>query len=385
MNIIRSILDTDLYKLTMQQAVLELYPNVNVTYQFNNRRKEDKFTQKMLLEITTAVVSMGYLELTAEEYTYLKEKFPFFKSWYLEYLRDFRFDPTEVKTNLVDGNLEISIAGPWHHTILWEVPLMAIISEVYFQNTTGDLDKDALLDYYNRTSDKRNRLVEAGCIFSEFGTRRRRSYSVQEMCIRAFKGSGNCAGTSNVHLARLYDMPAVGTTAHEWTMGASALCSLRHANRYALDNWVKVYRGHLGIALTDTFGTAAFFKDFDLYFAKLYDGVRHDSGNPYTFADNVVAHYKSLGVDPLSKRIIFSDGLTVDEAIKINDHCAGKIKVSFGIGTHFTNDVPGSKALNMVIKLRSVDGIEVVKISDTPTKATGDGEALAIAFKTFNL
>jgi nicotinate phosphoribosyltransferase len=377
-----SLLDTDLYKLTMQQAILELFPKVNVTYQFNNRRKTDLFTDIEVAKIRHAVEGMSNISLKPNEIRFLKT-LSFITPAYLSYLRTYRFNPSEVTIKHIDGQLQIDIAGPWHSTILWEVPLMAIISEVYFSSRTS-WDKG---DFIVSSMNKIGNLNAGGCKFAEFGTRRRRSYDMQKEFIEAACTftHHSMIGTSNVHFANVYKLKPIGTMAHEWIMAHSALCSLKHANKYALDNWTKVYQGQLAIALTDTFGTDAFFNDFDLVTAKVYDGVRHDSGSPTEFADKMIAKYKELGINPMHKMIVFSDGLDVAEAVRLREYCDQKINCSFGIGTHLTNDVPGSKALNMVIKLRSVDGVEVVKLSDTPSKATGDAQALDIAMKTFGI
>lgn len=384
--LIHTILDNDLYKFTMQQAVLELFPNVEATYVFKNRRAT-AFTDSQVATIRKAIEDMGNLSLTPQEAAYLR-KLPFMKPGYVSYLQNFRYNPIHVTVNVTpEKDLDIVIKGPWVETILWEVPIMAIVSEAYFEGQPYNE-----VDFRWNTAGKVHMLNENGCPFSEFGTRRRRSYAMQDTfldTLRVLKKAGNLLqnfmGTSNVHLAMKYDLKPIGTMAHEWIMAHSALCSLKHANRYALENWVKVYKGQLGIALTDTFGTDAFFQDFYLLTAKIYDGVRHDSGDPLVFADKIIAHYKMLGINPLHKMIVFSDGLDAKEAVKIKNHCHGKIGYSFGIGTNFTNDVPDSKPLNMVIKLRTVDDQEVVKISDAPGKATGDAVALDIAYKTFGI
>lgn len=383
---IYSILDNDLYKFTMQQAVLELFPNVEATYVFKNRRAT-VFTDSQIATIRKAIEDMGSLSLRIDESKFLKT-LPFIKPGYLNYLKNFRYNPIHVTVNVTpEKDLDIVVKGPWVETILWEVPIMAIVSETYFAGNPYDDN-----DFRWRTAEKVNTLNEYGCPFSEFGTRRRRSFAMQDSFLNTIKvlrdmknPLQNFMGTSNVHLAMKYGFTPIGTMAHEWIMAHSALCSLKHANTYALENWVKVYKGQLGIALTDTFGTDAFFQDFDLLTAKIYDGVRHDSGEPLVFADRIIAHYKKLGINPQHKLIVFSDGLDVKEALRIKAHCHGKINYAFGIGTNFTNDVPGSKPLNMVIKLRSVDGQEVVKISDAPGKATGDAVALNIAYKTFGI
>jgi len=189
-------------------------------------------------------------------------------------------------------------------------------------------------------------------------------------------------GTSNVYFAKKYGLKPIGTVGHEWIMGTSALVGLRYANRFAFENWVEVYKGDLGIALTDTFGSEAFFKDMDLKLSKIYDGFRHDSGDPLTFVDRVIEHYRKMGIDPMKKVIVFSDALDAEAAIRLKKYCQGKINCSFGIGTSLTNNYDffrESPPLNMVIKLHSVNGIPVVKLSDSPEKETGERDALRVA------
>lgn len=387
MAIMRSLLDNDLYKFSMQRAVLDRFPGVPVVYKFINRNPENKFTPQMVSEIQHEIDAMTTVGLTVGESDHLKAACPYLGVQYIEWLAGFAFDPDQVTVELIDGQLDITVRGPWEQTILWEVPILAIVSEVYFSQ--GDVNNPfSYSEYANRCADKGRRLSEAGVEFADFGTRRRRSYAIQNICVSALaldNPSTKCVGTSNVLLASQYQgMKPIGTMAHEWIMGVSALEGLRHANRHALRHWAEVYKGSLGIALTDTFGSDAFWADFDGELARLYDGVRQDSGNPYRFADRAVAHYKKLGIDPAHKTIVFSDGLTVDDAIDIHRYCNGVIRASFGIGTHFTNDVPGSKALNIVMKMVECDGVPVVKLSDVPTKATGDKDALRVAKWTFH-
>lgn len=388
---IRSILDTDLYKLSMQQAVLELYPDVEAEYVFVNRRAgTDAFTPKFCARLQDHVADMANLCMTNEEYRYVKT-IPWFKPAYVEYLHNFRFNPDHVDIKCVETNqepnLEMRIKGPWRDTIWDEVPLMALTSELWFE------DKTSLWNYEGQAEAARQkalRLLTWGCKYSDFGTRRRRSFAAQEIVVRNMQltankvkqlYTGQFVGTSNVYLAMLHGLTAVGTMAHEWIQAHSVLGSLRHANRAALEAWVKVYHSELGIALTDTYTTPAFFRDFDPYLGRLFDGVRHDSGCPFKFTDATIDHYKHLRIDPMTKTIIFSDGLDVDLAIKIKQYCDEKgIRCSAGIGTHFTNDFNGPlKALNMVIKLVKLDGVNVVKLSDDVGKAIGERDAIRIA------
>jgi len=394
--IITSILDTDLYKLSMQNAVLELFPNTVVEYRFKNRG-DQRFSTSFLTELKKQISFMSTISLSNKECSWIKENIPFFKPSYIEYLKNYRFKPEEVNVSLNDDNdLILDVKGPWSSAIFWEVPLMALISELYFKMINTDwikphssygmlLENQKVLAYT-----KRKELTKNNCYFADFGTRRRRSFEMQNIFINEMTNEyfdtplENFVGTSNVYFAMKHNIKPIGTMAHEFIMGVSALESLRHANYYALQNWVRVYNADLGIALTDTFGTPAFFSNFNMRLAKLYDGVRHDSGDPIKFGDKIIAHYESLGIDPKSKIIVFSDGLNVENAIQIQKYFKGKIKVSFGIGTNFTNDFEGSPALNMVIKLWSCNGIPVVKLSDVDGKVMGDPDAVRVAKFTFN-
>jgi len=400
----QSVLDNDLYKFTMQQAVLDLYPHTQVEYRFTNRRPDGTFNEAFYDALRNCVQDMKHLSAATEAFssnsylTTLACMCPFLKPHYLHYLKNYRFNPDEVGINVVDGELEIKITGLWHKTILWEVPLMSLISELYFRHCDLDWTYDGQREL---AKEKGRRLIEGGCYFADFGTRRRRSWTTQKdfvtrMTSLSATPRGAFTGTSNVQLAIENDIMPIGTMAHEWIMASSALEGMRHANRHALLAWQKVYNGNLGIALTDTYGSNAFFNDFDLSLAQQFNGVRHDSGDPFEFIDKVCDRYRELKISPESKGIVFSDGLDVDKAIELRSCCyyanaergtervVPKIKPSFGIGTHFTNDFENSPALNMVIKLWSVDGIPVVKLGDDPGKSQGREDAVRVAKWTFN-
>lgn len=381
-SVINSLLDNDLYKFTMQKAVLAYCPGTPVSYVFNNRRPEGRFNEEFIYSFHAQLERMADLKLTPDEHDFLADRCPFLGKSYLAFLKTFRFKPEEVKARLNKGELELSIHGPWESTILWEVPLMAMISELFFVHC----DKDWVFAEEHQKKRYMNKALTLDpCHFADFGTRRRRSYAAQDLVLKTQKSLGYAhqfVGTSNVHFAHRYGFRPIGTMAHEWIMGVSALEGLRHANRHALKIWSKVFDGDLGIALTDTYGTDAFFEDFDGYLARLFDGVRHDSGDPEIFARKVIAHYKKLGIDPKTKTIVFSDGLNAESARKLYDALAHLVKMSFGIGTSFTNDF-ATKPLNMVIKMASCGGVPVVKISDVPTKAIGDKDALRVARWTF--
>lgn len=368
MGIINSILDTDLYKLTMGQAVFRSYDRVDVEYKFINRGMTS-FPKGFIDRLKEEVEHMSALQLTDAEYNFLKDNCPYLRRSYLDFLRGYRFDPNEVHINehhINEDDLSIFIVGPWYRCILWEVPLMAIISELYFKMTNQKPDED----YLRRALAKGKLLEDAGCNFADFGTRRRFSYDVHARVVARLRTSNTFVGTSNVHFAMTHGLKPIGTHAHEWFSAIAAMYGYPKANANALKAWQREYDGDLGIALTDTFTTDVFFKQFTRDFAKLYDGVRHDSSCPFEFTDKVVGHYKSLGINPMHKTIVFSDGLDTDKCLDIANYCHGKINCSFGIGTNFTNDV-GVKPLNMVIKLVMADGQHAVKLSDVAGKETG--------------
>ncbi len=392
---IRSILDNDLYKFTMQMAVLELFPDAVAEYRFINRGAQ-RFTADLVSELRRVIdEDISALFLKDDEYRWLKAECAYFKPMYLEYLRNYRFDPSEVRVCLTrDNDLDLRISGPWHKTILWEIVLMAAVSELYFNTAEEQCNDSSRMQpegyvtagYGSFIWEIGRELEAAECTFSDFGTRRRRSFEIHEQVVRTLVKLKSFSGTSNVFLAMLYGTRPIGTVGHEWFMGNSALVGLRNANLFALENWAGIYKGELGIALSDTFGSEAFFANFNLKLSKLYDGVRHDSGDPLRFADRVIEHYRSLGIDPLKKIIVFSDSLHAREAVRIREHCRGRIHCTFGIGTSLTNNPEFfrlSPPLNMVIKLHAVNGIPVVKLSDDEGKETGDIEALRVAHYIF--
>lgn len=387
----QGILDTDLYKLTMQQAVCRLYPRAGARYAFIDRG-ETPFPAGFGRELGALVQEMRGLRLTREEKRWLASRCGYFDPVYLDFLEGYRFDPGEVGIEQADGALEIAIEGPWYSTILWEVPLMALISELYFEMTG---EKDGAYPEERRHEINRGKarfFRENGIPFVDFGTRRRFSYRNHEMLIPDLMQAGDyMRGTSNVHLARLYDLTPVGTQAHEWFQFHAAKYGFQVANQMALGRWVEVYKGELGIALTDTFGTENFFRAFNAYFARLFDGIRQDSGDPFAVLEGAVAHYRSLGIDPACKTLVFSDALDLELAKAIHEACAGRVRDTYGIGTFLTNDV-GVKPLNMVVKMvgcrpfKDPDRwVHAVKLSDAPGKYTGDLETIELARRTLHL
>ncbi len=386
-----SLLDNDLYTYTVGQAVLQLYPEAIASFNFINRNKTP-FNRNFLDCLISKIRDLESLRLQKEEKSFLKRKCSYLTPHYLEYLENYRFDSSELDINLKDHNLSITVNGPWHRTIFWEVPLLAAISEAYYETIDTKWKETVCLDEIqtDKIRNKGSALSSAGCVFSDFGTRRRRNSAEQDRVVGNLKHFPGFVGTSNVYLAMLHDVDPKGTMSHQFIMGVSALESLRYANRFSMENWIKVYGNDLSVFLTDTFTTKVFLDDFDRKLANAYKCVRQDSGNPFDYAVNIVNHYRSLDIDPASKQILFSDGLNVETAIALKKHCdLLGIPCAFGIGTHFTNDFDNSPALNIVIKLRSIRKnldsreIQVVKISDVLSKATGDADALRVANWTF--
>jgi nicotinate phosphoribosyltransferase len=366
-----TLLDNDLYKFTMMQAVWLKYPSARVRYQFINRQPEHVFTDAAVLLIRERIAHLADCRFTEGELGFL-EGLPYMRGDFIEFLRDFKLNAAEVTVELEEGQLVLWIDGTWVDTILWEVPLMALISETYFEVVNQDWTDD-LQSYTQRAREKAKRLTAAGCAFAEFGTRRRRSYDHQAAVMLAFKEEGGkFAGTSNCHFAMLHDLRPVGTMAHEWVMGHAGLGRVETANQTALEVWGEIYQGKLDTALTDTYTTDLFLQNIHGRLAKAYDAVRHDSESPFEFADKMLRFYGEEGIDAKQKGIVFSDSLDVDKAIEIERHVDGRTKTWYGIGTHFTNDIVDSPALNIVIKLYEIDGVKVAKISDNPMKATGD-------------
>ncbi|KAF8318458.1 nicotinate phosphoribosyltransferase [Clavulina sp. PMI_390] len=419
-----SILDTDLYKLTMQQAVLEHFPNAVVRYKFNNRSKQTEFSRSCLAVFQQKVTDFANRQLQDDEVAWLKRRCSWFKDSYLDYLKAFRFHPDDQVSitfepstaNPDRGQIQIEVHGLWAETILYEVPLMAALSEAYF--TTDDTDW-SLQGQEENAYQKGLQLLKHGVQLSEFGTRRRRSFETHQLVMqglmRAHKEisadpqyKGQLRGTSNVHFAHQFDVLPIGTIAHEWTMGARKIRSLFNAitmlttaallgyttpNTTALKLWEATYPTEnpantgLHIALTDTFRSSVFFREIRASpdIARRWKGMRQDSGVPLEFAREAKKLYEELEIDVSTKILVFSDGLDVPRTLNIQDVNSKEIgfQASFGVGTSLTNDFKTlstgekSKALNIVIKLSEIDGKQCVKLSDDLGKNTGDQAAVA--------
>lgn len=369
----------------MQNFALKLFPREIVRYDFINRDHRE-FPEGFNKLLRQAVDTMSDLALTQDEYDFIRSKCYYIDQSYVDFLKGYRFNPEEVIISQDGPNLKVRVEGPWYRTILWEVPLMAIISELYFDTTQPYLQIDPERTK-NINESKARTFFDNNIHFADFGTRRRYSFENHEIVIQAMqKASSSFVGTSNMHFAHKYNLTPVGTEAHELFSLMASIYGFNMANHMGMEKWAEVYQGDLGTVLPDTFTTDVFLKSFNTKFAKLYDGVRQDSGDPIAFADKIIKHYKSLRIDPESKAIVFSDALDTTKVLKIASFCRGKIKMSFGIGTFLTNDIPDVKPLNIVIKLigRKVGDMwmPTVKLSDNPGKHTGDPEMIDLCKKT---
>ena len=413
-----SFLDTDLYKLTMQCAVLEYFPTVDVEYKFTNRTPQMRLNREAFAWLKEQVRKLGNIRLDQQELQYLRKHCPYLGLKFLDYLQNFSLRPEEqvhLKFIQVDdsqyGDVDMTVTGLWVETMLYEIPLLALTSEAYFKFVDRDWDHDGQEE---QAYQKGERLLSAGCVVSEFGSRRRRDFHTQDLVIkglvRASKEDdfpGTLAGSSNVYFAMKHSIPPVGTVAHEWYMGIAALTGdYEHANENGLRYWLDCFgKGVLGIALTDTFGTPDFFKAFrkaipartsasqdsstsysdgnnvtdkQPTYAEVFAGIRQDSGDPKQYTKDAADFYKFIGVS--GKSIVFSDALNIDKCLEYKEVAEGYgFKPSFGVGTFFTNDYrkksepeTKSKPLNIVIKLSKAGGRPAIKISDNIGKNTGD-------------
>lgn len=387
--ILNSLLDTDAYKLHMQQAVFHHYYDVDVTAEF--RCRGDELLGSYAETITAQIALMSQLSLSDDEFAYLST-LPFFTADYLLWLRHFRFNPQHVTVSNHHGKLDIRIRGPWREVILWEVPLLAVISEVVHRSRTPDITAVHAVAQLRRTLTQfreRSQGIDLSHFkLMDFGTRRRFSREVQHEIVSVLQQEfPYLIGTSNYDLARQLGLAPVGTQAHEWFQAHQQLsASLANSQRAALHAWLVEYPDQLGIALTDCITMDAFLRDFDLDFANAYQGLRHDSGDPIDWGEKAIAHYQHLGIDPMSKTLVFSDNLHLEKALALYRHFSQRINLVFGIGTRLTCDIPGVTPLNIVIKLVECNGRPVAKLSDSPGKTICHDPAFVCALrKAFDL
>lgn len=372
--VIKTILDTDLYKFTTSYAYIKLFPYAIGTFSFKDR-DETEYTEGFLEALKSEIYNLSLVALTDEELEYMSAHCRFLPRVYWEWLSSFRFDPNKIEVYLDEQHhLHLEVTDFLYKVTLYEVPLLAIVSEIRNQFFNRIPDKKEIIE---RLSGKVELSNTNQLPFSEFGTRRRFSFAVQDIVVAYLKEHANyCTGTSNCYLAMKYDMLPMGTHPHEWFMFHGAQFGYKHANYMALENWVNVYDGDLGTALSDTYTSDSFLTNFSRKQAKLFDGVRCDSGNEYEFVDRLIARYKELGIDPTTKTIIFSNALDFEKALSLYEYCNGKIRCSFGIGTNLTNDT-GYKPSNIVMKLSrckmnsNQEWRECVKLSDDMGKHMG--------------
>ena len=387
--IITHFTDDDLYKFTMCCAVIDNFPRAHVKYSFTDRDNTvypPGFAEKLMEQI----VMLENLVITDEEIDFLKRKCDYIPHWFYTYLKGFRFDRSWVKAWQDEaGQLHIIFEGCGSDTILLEVKVLAIVSELYYMvaGVAEALDYEA---YYKKSYAKAERLLEAGCAYSDFGTRRRVSLQAEDVVVRAMKDcynsrswKGKFVGTSNIYLAMKHDLKPVGTMAHEFVCAIGGMYGPQMANHIAMDSWRNTYRGALGTYLYDSYGWDIFSLNFSEDFANQFKGLRVDSGDNYEQLHKIVDKYKSLGIDSRTKQVVFSNALDTDSAIAVQRYAMNYCQPSFGIGTHFTNDFEGIKPMNIVIKLIAVKITELwnfyndtCKLSEDKGKYTGKPEVV---------
>ncbi len=386
--VLHTLLDTDAYKLHMQQAVFHQYHDVQVAAEF--RCRGDDLLGIYADAIREQVDAMQHLRLQDDEFQWLSS-LPFFKEDYLQWLRNFRYDPKQVNISNDNGKLHIHLEGPWREVIMWEVPLLAVISELVhrFRSPEASVElalttlEQKLVDFARLTDSldmSRFRLMD-------FGTRRRFSREVQQAIVERLQQEPWFVGTSNYDLARRLNLTPMGTQAHEWFQAHQQISpELATSQRAALAAWLTEYPAQLGIALTDCITMDAFLRDFGPEFANAYQGLRHDSGDPLEWGEKAIAHYQKLGIDPMSKVLVFSDNLDLPKAVGLYRHFSSRVNLAFGIGTRLTCDIPQVKPLNIVIKLVECNGKPVAKLSDSPGKTICHDKAFVRALrKAFDL
>ncbi|EWS64196.1 Nicotinate phosphoribosyltransferase 2 [Hydrogenophaga sp. T4] len=391
-HVITSLLDTDLYKYTMWQTMLHRFPQTQAEYSFVCRNQPAYPLAELLPQVNAELDALCALSFREDELAYIGG-LRYIKSDFVDFLRIFRFQRNFIEARAEGAHLRIVARGPQVHVMAFEIFVLAIVNELYFRRfdraaaeAEGRLRLQAKLDQLRALGNEAP-LRHPFELF-DFGVRRRFSRSWQREVVAAFQAQAPqfFKGTSNVLLARDLGLVPIGTMAHEYLQTYQALgVRLRDFQKAALEDWVQEYRGDLGIALTDVVGMDAFLSDFDLYFAKLFDGLRHDSGDPLVWANKALDHYQKLRIDPHTKRLVFSDGLTINKALALYHALGNRTNLGFGIGTHLTNDV-GLTPLNIVMKLTSANGQPVAKLSDSPGKTLCDDQTfLAYLRQVFNV
>ena len=390
MAIIRSILDTDLYKLTTSYAYSKLFPRAYGEFEFVDRDDRD-YPEGFDHLLRQELEEMTRLSLSDEEEQFLRRKLPYLPPIYIDFLKGLRFNPAEVSITMEGRKLRIRTSGLLYRVTLWETPILALVSELFFRMTGHSPD----IDYMEKAvREKARRLKEHQITFSLFGMRRRYSADVEDRITELLKkhSGDNFFGTSNVYFAVKHQINVSGTHPHEWVQFHGAIYGYKMANYMAMENWISTYDGDLGTALTDTYTTGVFMQNFSKKHAQLFTSLRQDSGDPLAFVDMAIRRYEELRVNPKLKYIVFSDSLDVEKAIQIKHYCGDRITATFGIGTNLTNDVGnGIKGLNIVMKLFRCKMIEkdrwneCIKLSDVAGKHTGSVEEIQLAQRVLGI
>lgn len=390
MGIIKSILDTDLYKFTTSYAYSKLFPRAYGEFEFVDRSDFDYPVgfDKLLAD---ELQKMSELCMTKSEERFINDKMPYLPPIYIDFLKGFRFNPSEVKVSMENNKLKVSATGFLYRITLWETPILATISELYFRETGKSPD----LKYLEEAAiEKAEKMKDNNIVFSLFGMRRRFSFDVEDRITSLMKEHAGDAffGTSNVYLAYKHNLNVSGTHPHEWVQFHGSMYGYKMANFMSMENWINVYDGDLGTVLTDTYTTDVFLQNFSKKHATLFTSLRQDSGDAFTFVDKAIKRYEELRINPKYKYIVFSDSLNVDKAIEIKNYCGDKIGATFGIGTNLTNDVGnGISGMNIVMKLfrckmtEKQPWHECVKLSDVEGKHTGSKKEITLAQQTLGL
>lgn len=390
MSIINSVLDTDLYKFTTSYAYSKLFPRAFGEFEFVDRSNDD-YPDGFDELVKEELKSMENLFLTDEEEKFLKKNLPYLPPTYIDFLKGFRFNSSEVKVWMEDKKLKIKATGLLYRVTLWETPILATVSELYFKVTGQTVNTS----YMEESAIKKAKLLtENNVNYSLFGMRRRFSFEVEDRVTKLLKkhSEKNYFGTSNVYMAFKHNVKVSGTHPHEWVQFHGSIYGYKMANYMSMENWINVYDGDLGTVLTDTYTTEIFLRNFSKKHASLFTSLRHDSGDPMEFVDKVIERYEELRVNPQIKYIVFSDSLNVERAIAIKEYCGDRIGASFGIGTNLTNDVDKNiKGMNIVMKLfrckmtEKEPWHECVKLSDVEGKQTGPPREIHLAQETLGL
>ncbi len=390
MGIIKSVLDTDLYKFTTSYAYSKLFPRAHGEFEFVDRSNGD-YPDGFDIMLRNELENMSSLVLTDSEVEFIKREMPYLPPTYIDFLKGFRFNPSEVDVWMEGSKLHIKASGLLYRITLWETPILATVSELFFKMRGMSPDQKYMEEV---AIEKALKMKDNGIVFSLFGMRRRFSYDVEDRVTELLKqhSGDSLFGTSNVHMAYKHDLKVSGTHPHEWVQFHGSNYGYKMANYMSMEHWINVFDGDLGTVLTDTYTTDVFLRNFSKKHAALFTSLRHDSGDPFVFIDKVINRYEELRVNPKMKYLVFSDSLNVDKAIQIKKYCGDRIGATFGIGTNLTNDVSGDiKSMNIVMKLfrckmtAKEDWQECVKLSDVEGKHTGSEKEIALVKETLGL